>query len=365
MSLINVSLEDTFEQWRVKTNQLGSFAGDQASLLTSSTNLVDAINEVRSFAPVDGTITTYGNLFQINIDVGDSAELILDQGGNLTLAGKLIADVQGNLLGNANTATKLRNGRIISITGDATWDITFDGSANATGILEINPSGVTPGTYTKFTVGGDGRITAAVNADFDDIVDSLGYTPVSEDAGYSDPTWLTGLNGSKILNTSSIAVTNVQISNRLLLANGTAAAPSLAFTSDTDQNTGLYWGGADGYMYFSNNGAKSGETQPGGNLIMVGNVGGYSDIRLKKDIEVIKDALGKVNRLTGIYYTSIHSNERSVGVIAQDVQREVPELIRVGADGMLSVSYGNMGGLLLQAINELTERVERLEKLLT
>ena len=139
MSVINVSLEDTFEQWRVKTNAISSFAGDQASLQTSSTNLVAAINEVRSYAPIDGTITTYGNLFQVNIDTGDSAELILDQNGNLTLAGKLIADVQGNVLGNSATASKLLTGRIISITGDATWNVTFDGSSNQSAALALNP----------------------------------------------------------------------------------------------------------------------------------------------------------------------------------------------------------------------------------
>lgn len=361
MSVINVSLEDTFEQWRVKTNEVGSTIGDADSLQTISTNLVAAINEVRGNALVDGTITTFGNTFQINVDQGDSAELILDLDGNLILAGDLFADVTGNLNGNANTATKLRNGRIVSITGDATWAITFDGSANATGILELNPTGVIPGTYTKFVVGGDGRITSAVNADFDDIVESLGYTPVNADAGYNDPSWLTGLSGEKITNTSSMTIANITMGNRLFLANGSATQPSLSFSADTDQNTGIYWGNADGYMFFANNGAKSGETQPGGNLIMVGNVGGYSDIRLKKDVETIRGALDIVNRLRGIYYTSISSNERSVGVVAQEVEREIPELIRVGADGMLSVSYGNMGGLLLQAINELTDRVKAIE----
>lgn len=360
MSLINVSLEDTFEQWRVKTNQIGSFAGDQASLQTSSTNLVDAINEVRSFAPVDGIITTYGNLFQINIDPGDSAELILDQSGNLTLAGKLIADVQGNLVGNASTATKLRNGRIISITGDATWDITFDGSANATGILEINPSGVTPGTYTKVTVGGDGRVTAGLDADFDDVVASLGYTPVSEDAGYNDPNWITGLNGSKIINSSSITVANVTIGDRLLLDNGSAAEPSLSFSSDTDQNTGLYWGG-DGYVFFSSNGVKAGEIQPGGNLLMVGNVTGYSDERLKKEIETIKDAIEIVKSFRGVYYKRLNSEEREIGVVAQEALRKAPELVKCDRDGMLSVAYGNMGGLLLQCLNELIDKVEAIE----
>lgn len=360
MSVINVSLEDTFEQWRVKTNQISAFAGNQASLQTSSTNIVDAINEVRSKGPIDGTITTYGNLFQVNIDTGDSAELILDQDGNLTLAGKLIADVTGNLSGNAATATKLRTARIISIIGDATWNATFDGSTNVAASLSINPSGVVPGTYTKFTVQGDGRISSATAIADSDITTALGYTPVSTSAGYNDPNWITGLSGNKLLASSSIAITNATISNRLFVSNGTAGAPSIAWTSDTGQDTGFYWGG-DGYTYFSNNGAKTGEIQPGGNLLMVGNVTGYSDISLKKNIETIKDALGIVNAMRGVYYDSIDNNERNIGVVAQEVKPHAPELIKVDSQGLLTVAYGNMSALLLQAINELTERVKAIE----
>jgi hypothetical protein len=360
MSVINVSLEDTFEQWRVKTNQLGSTIGDADSLQTTSTNLVAAINEVRSNAVVDGIVTTYGNIFQINIDEGDSAELILDLNGDLTLAGDLIADVTGNLNGNANTATKLRNGRIISITGDATWDVVFDGSSNATGQLLLNPTGVEPGTYTKVTVDGDGRIYEGFDLEDTDVTTALGYTPVSEEAGYDNPSWITSINGNKINSSTNITIANLTVGSRVYLGNGSATAPSLGFSSDGAQDTGIYWGG-DGYTFFTNNGVKSGEIQPGGNLVMVGNVGGYSDIRLKKDIETIKGALDIVNQLRGIYYTSIDTNERSVGVVAQEVQNKIPELIRVGENGMLSVSYGNMGGLLLQAINELTDRVKAIE----
>jgi hypothetical protein len=361
MSVITVGLEDTFNQWRLKTNQLGSTIGDSASLQTTSTDLVSAINEVRSNAVVDGILTTYGSIFKINVDPEDTAELILDTSGNLTITGRLNADVNGNLYGNAATATKLAVARIITMTGDASWNATFDGSANVTADLTLNYTGVAAGDYTKVTVDVGGRVTAGTALSSTDVTTALGYIPVSEEAGYNDPIWLTGLSGEKISNTSSMTIANITMGNRLFLANGSATQPSLAFSADTDQNTGLYWGNADGYMFFANNGVKSGETQPGGNLIMVGNVGGYSDIRLKKDVETIRGALDIVNRLRGIYYTSISSNERSVGVVAQEVEREIPELIRVGADGMLSVSYGNMGGLLLQAINELTDRVKAIE----
>lgn len=361
MSVINVSLEDTFEQWRVKTNSISTLIGDQASLQTTNTDsLVDAINEVRAFGAVDGTITTYGELFKVNIDTGDSAELTLDSNGNLTLTGDLIADVTGDLNGNAATATRLRAGRNISITGDATWNITFDGSANATGILQINPTGVVPGTYTRIQIDGDGRAIDAGDIRSEDIVDALGYTPVSEDSGYIDPTWITSLSGDKLKADSSIAITNATISNRLLVANGSAGAPSIAWNADGAQDTGFYWGG-DGFTFFTNNGVKSGEIQPGGNLLMVGNVTGYSDISLKKNVETIKDALAKVNRLRGVYYDSIDTNERNIGVIAQEINNEAPELIRVDSTGLLTVAYGNMGALLLQAINELTDRVKAIE----
>jgi hypothetical protein len=361
MSVINVSLEDTFEQWRVKTNAISSFAGDQASLQTSSTNLVAAINEVRSYAPIDGTITTYGNLFQVNIDTGDSAELILDQNGNLTLAGKLIADVQGNVLGNSATASKLLTGRIISITGDATWNVTFDGSSNQSAALALNPTGVVPGTYTKFTVNGAGQITSATSTwNSADVTSALGYIPVSTSAGYSDPSWITGLSGAKILSNTSITVTNATVGNRLLVGNGSATQPSIAFSADTDQNTGLYWS-TEGYILFTNQGVLSGAIQPGGHLVMAGDVVAYSDVKFKENIETIKDALGIVNQMRGVYYDHKASKERKIGVIAQEVNPHAPELIHTEADGTLGVAYGNMGALLLQAINELTERVKALE----
>jgi len=70
--------------------------------------------------------------------------------------------------GNAATATKFATARTISITGDATWTTSIDGSANVTGALTLANSGVTAGTYnnvatavTPITVDAKGRVTAA------------------------------------------------------------------------------------------------------------------------------------------------------------------------------------------------------------
>ena len=60
---------------------------------------------------------------------------------------------------NVASATKLQTARTISTTGDATWSVSFDGSANASGALTLANSGVTAGSYNAVTVDSKGRVT--------------------------------------------------------------------------------------------------------------------------------------------------------------------------------------------------------------
>lgn len=96
-----------------------------------------------------------------------------------------------------------------------------------------------------------------------------------------------------------------------------------------------------------------------GNFTARGNVTAYSDARLKTDIQVIPDALSKVNSLRGVTYERIDTGERQTGVIAQEVQAVLPEAVMDGG-GHLSVAYGNMVGLMIQAIKELNAKVDAL-----
>lgn len=98
-----------------------------------------------------------------------------------------------------------------------------------------------------------------------------------------------------------------------------------------------------------------------GDLVAAGNVSAYSDLRLKKDLSKIEDAINKVKSLTGYTFTRIDSGDRQTGLIAQDVEKVVPEAVLHGSE-YLSVSYGNLVGLLVEAIKELESRVDKLEK---
>ena len=102
-----------------------------------------------------------------------------------------------------------------------------------------------------------------------------------------------------------------------------------------------------------------------GDIYATANITAYSDRRAKKDIITIDNALAKVNSLRGVYYNRIddEKNLRNVGVIAQEVLEVVPELVSYAEDiDQYSVKYGNITAVLIEAVKELSAKVDRLQK---
>ncbi|CAL7893659.1 Collagen triple helix repeat protein [Fusobacterium necrophorum subsp. funduliforme] len=96
-----------------------------------------------------------------------------------------------------------------------------------------------------------------------------------------------------------------------------------------------------------------------GDILARGTVTGISDIRLKTDVVKIQNSLEILRKLNG--YTFTMNGTKHVGVIAQEVQKVLPEAIRKTENGYLSVAYGNMVGLLIETNKELLKRIEVLE----
>ena len=85
-----------------------------------------------------------------------------------------------------------------------------------------------------------------------------------------------------------------------------------------------------------------------------------SDARLKSEIETIAEALAIVSGLRGVRFTM--DGTRQIGVVAQEVAAVLPEVVRADPQtGQLSVAYGNITGLLIEAIKDLAARVAVLE----
>lgn len=115
---------------------------------------------------------------------------------------------------------------------------------------------------------------------------------------------------------------------------------------------------------FHNNGGIS----VNGPIHAEGDVTAFSDARKKDDIERIPQALSKTLRLNGYTYTRLDTpGKRYTGVIAQEVLQVLPEAVRDGPtdenpDAYYSVAYGNMIGLLIEAVKEQQKQIEYLNK---
>ncbi len=134
--------------------------------------------------------------------------------------------------------------------------------------------------------------------------------------------------------------------------------------------------GADKDFFISGNDGGSAITgvrvdfSDAGAIICNGNItafGNTSDIKLKENIEVIPDALDKVKQLKGITFNYKKDGKVSTGLIAQDLEKVLPEAVYESCDidndedKHLAIRYGNTVGLLVEAIKELEARVKELE----
>jgi hypothetical protein len=113
-----------------------------------------------------------------------------------------------------------------------------------------------------------------------------------------------------------------------------------------------------------------------GEIRATNNITAYysSDSRLKENVNLIEDALGKLSKINGVSfdwtddYINHHGGEdgffirkHDVGVIAQEIKEVLPEVVAQREDGYLAVKYDRIIPLLIQAIKELQEKVETLE----
>ena len=119
----------------------------------------------------------------------------------------------------------------------------------------------------------------------------------------------------------------------------------------------------DGAVSLYHNNVKKIETTAAGAYVTgdftaSGNVTAYSDERLKSSVETIPDALSKVLNVRGVTFDM--NAERGTGVIAQELEKVLPEAVFDNEDGMKSVAYGNVVGLLIEAIKEQQTQIETL-----
>jgi hypothetical protein len=99
------------------------------------------------------------------------------------------------------------------------------------------------------------------------------------------------------------------------------------------------------------------EIQAGGNMYAASFI--YSsDESLKTNITLLNNALEKVKQLEGVSFNWKNTGRADIGLIAQDVEKVIPEIVHTNEEGLKSVEYGNLVAILIEAVKEQQEEID-------
>lgn len=267
-----------------------------------------------------------------------------------TFNGSVARTISYNTIGSPSTTGTNATG---------TWNISILGNA-ATATSATSAS-----TATTLT----GLTTTIAKLNFTNTVTSNIQDQLNSKAPTSNPT-VTGT-----LTTDRIRINSVDAANNTSTTHGFQIGPTNGINLILDRNSiEVRNNGVGGLLALNSEGGsvniggattvspyinlRATAVNASGDIVASGNVTAYSDARLKENVRTIDDALDKVNKMRGVYFEK--DGNAGTGVIAQEIEQILPEVVLDGE--YKSVAYGNMVGILIEAIKELKAKIEKLEQ---
>jgi hypothetical protein len=409
-TLTQITNQNTFGVWKTRTNDIIGVLGDVVTIGNSETNSGNVVitGDISASGKmfVDTIQETTGNssnIITVNANLGVEGNLILDQASALgkiefqlantptwsieTSANHSTIDIKkgtkylrvtspnGNTAGeitganikldldllpatgtiglattgNAGTATKWTTARTITLGGDLSGSVSIDGSDNVTLTATVADDSHTHDDRYFTETEADARFIQADSAVFTDDVTIpiskhlyLGKTSSDTD-GYASIEY----NASRELSIQMVDGSN-------------ASTPTAGIKIDLAAKNLMINDGSTGRFSFS---GSSGNFVAGGDITAFG---GVSDRNLKENIVKIDNALEKVSKISGYTFNYIGDDTPMTGVIAQELEEVLPEVVyeTESPDGIQSkaVRHGNIVGLLIESIKELKAEIEELKK---
>ena len=307
----------------------GSISGENASTSNKGIASFDTTDFVVSSGAVSlrhsGVEDIVGGMVSGNSESGISvtyqtSDNTLDFNVNdptISLTGAVTGSATMTNLGNVSIATTATSDPTLTLTGDASGSATFTNLGNASlSVTVANDSHTHDGRYytesesnSLFTASAGDVMTGTLRFN-DNVIASFGS---SNDAEFF-------CNGSHMYMDLNSGIGNFYIRD-----------------------------GSTTRFTFNDNGA----------FTATGDITAFSDARLKDNVQTIDGALDKVAAMRGVTYHK--DGKQGTGVIAQEMQEVMPEVVMQN-DEYLSVAYGNLVGVLIEAVKELKAEVEELKK---
>ena len=359
-------------------------------------------------------LTTIRNGNDITIRLNNSGVTAATYGGNLKL-NSIAVDAQGRITSASDGATLSGTG-LINVASNGTISTTADNYSHWNFTTDTSGSETVTSTDTVTFAGGTG-ITVSHSGDTititEDVQNSDTNTITNIDGDTGAATNFSGSNSNKVTIAGGTFISTAISGNTLTVnhadtsSQGSVNNSGNNFIQDITLDsrghiTGITSAGLTGVgtvtsvaagtgMSFTtlNSDNQSGSVSmasvyPGtytiGNnnthdLQVKGDVIAFhsSDESLKENIEIIPEALWKVNQIRGVTFDwkDEYLNDerkkvlrkRDTGIIAQDVEKVLPEVVHEKEDGTLGVKYEKIIGLLVESIKELSAEIEELKSI--
>jgi hypothetical protein len=308
-----------------------SIGNSNSAIATLSATLATSISNYLPLA--GGTVTG-------NVSFGDNNKAIFGAGSDL----QIYHDGSNSYVKDAGTGDLYIQGTQLRLQS-ATGESFFVGVADGAAYVYHNGSAKLNTTSTGIGVTGNIKLDA-------------------QNAGIQLKSGATGSEGliKWTFNTDSTVYAKAGIAYNTRATDGFLLDVAYPITLDATTN-----------IKFKIAGSEEMRLEADGDLHVDGNVIAYSttisDKRLKKDIAPIDNALWRVSQLNGCTFTYLKDDRKSAGLIAQDLEKVLPsaviedEAVFHGEEGETykTVQYDQVIGLLVEAVKELTAKVEELE----
>jgi len=287
----------------------------------------------------------------------DNAGNFIDFNAASLLSGKA-TNIAGGAANKIPVQSALDTTVFIDAPSTANRYLQWTGSAFAwadatTSLTSLSATNLTSGTVPAARLSGEYAISISGKAATAGNADTV-TNGVTTTGSFADPSFITSLAYNKITG----APTNLSS-----FANGPGYLTSGTGVTSVSGSNGLT-GTVTTTGSLSMSGSYTGTFSVTGAIIASGNITAFSDRKLKENLEKISGALAKVRSLTGYTYTRndiADKTKRYTGLIAQDVELVLPEVVEE-QNGIKGVAYGNMMGLVFEAIKELDDKLEEIKK---
>ena len=287
-----------------------------------------------------------------------------NDGSGSGLDADTVDGIQGSSFLRSDTSDTMNGSLTVESTGQL--NVRYDSSDNYRSTLDWNylqlgnnggnsivAGRTSTGGYLRFFVNNSSDVSSSINGT--EAMRIHNSARISMGAGF------TGTTGWLNVSSGSAYPLYLQSTQRYMLGlrNTSVDANYIWLTHDTrnsQSSMAIHFNGTADRFFFEEN----------GDFTAAGDVVANSDVRLKSNINTINNALDKVLNLRGVEFTK-HSEDNKVkhiGVIAQEVESVVPEVVTTAddEDNTKSVAYGNMVALLIEAIKEQQEQIDMLKE---